>query len=239
MRSYTHPSYQIVFNLFRKYFPNLSGKSILDSGCGNGYLLDLINPANIHKYLGYDVSEHAIRYAKLRFKKYKNIKFLHTKPNLNTNGFKTDYFDAIFSIGVLQYLNESEIQDFFKMSRRSLKNDGRVFISCTTDHTFYKWFSLYNLVLPSHVNNRKKLLRLAKENGLKCEYQKESGLFFGPLFSHNIVLLFDIFDKIIFRSRGKLGPIGKISRIISTFILQFEYYIPIDYGYTLYLVLKK
>ncbi len=90
-----------------------------------------------------------------------------------------------------------------------------------------------------HVNNRNKIIKLAKQSGLDCIYQKESGLFLGPLFSHNIVLFFDAIDKIVFRTKGRLGFFGKWSRLLSTYILKLEYYIPIDFGYTMYLVFKK
>lgn len=239
MKFYLHPSYQIITSLFYKYVKIDTKVSVLDSGCGNGYLLELLGCNNVLNYKGYDVSVAAISYAKTRFGNDNKIEFKTVKVDNGMPKYKENSFDVIFSIGVLQYLNDSEIKDFFNRARKVIKNNGKVLISCTTDHSFYKWFSLYNLVLPSHVNNRKKIIKLAKEAGLKCLYQRESGLFLGPLFSHNLVLFFDALDKILFRQKGKLGFFGKGSRIISTFILQFEHYLPIDYGYTMYLVLGK
>lgn len=239
MKFYLHPSYQIIINLFAEYFKTDKKVSVLDSGCGNGYLLELLGPNNVLNYSGYDVSIPAINYAKLRFSKNKNVAFKTVKVNNGMPKYDKKTFDVVFSIGVLQYLNDNEISDFFHKAKNVIKNNGKILISCTTDHSFYKWFSLYNLVLPSHVNNRKKIIKLANESELKCLYQRESGIFLGPLFSHNLVLFFDILDKIFFRTRGKLGFFGKCSRIILTFILQLEHYIPIDYGYTMYLVLEK
>ncbi len=236
---YTHPSYRIIIGLYHKFVGKSKKNIVIDSGCGNGYLVDLIGCKNIRYYLGYDVNKNAILFAKKRFKRCKNVNFSLTKVNDNFPKIRNNFSDAIFSIGVLQYLNNTEISDFFRTSKAKLNHKGKIFISCTTDHTFYKWFTLYNFFLPSHVNNRKSLLAIADNAGLKCIFQKESGLFLGPLFSHNLVLIFDILDKLLLRTKGKLGFFGKLSRVISTYIIQFESYLPIDYGYTLYLVLEK
>ena len=120
-----------------------------------------------------------------------------------------------------------------------MKSKGKIYISCTTDHKLYKILNIYNLFLPSHTNNRSKLISIINKSGLRVKYQKESGLFLGPLFWHNIVVGFDALDKIIFKTKGKLGFFGNISRIIATFLLGFEHFIPFDYGYTLYMVVEK
>lgn len=234
-----HPSYQIMMDLYHKFSKKKKSCKVLDSGCGNGYLLELLDYEAISEYSGYDVSTAAIQYAKKRFVALKRASFKEVKINQGMPKYKSKYFDTVFSIGVLQYLSDMEIVNFFQNAKKIIQDDGLIFISCTTDHPFYKWFSLYNLVLPSHVNNRNKIIKLAKQSGLDCIYQKESGLFLGPLFSHNIVLFFDAIDKIVFRTKGRLGFFGMWSRLLSTYILKLEYYIPIDFGYTMYLVFKK
>lgn len=234
---YKHPTYKIITSLFKRYSQNHIS-NIVDSGCGNGYLLDLLGVSQVKNYLGYDVSNNAIKEAINKYGKYQNFKFVKIKPNriLPSPSSKVD---AIFSIGVLQYLSDREIVNFFEYSKKNLKKKGKVYVSCTTDHKLYKILNIYNLFLPSHTNNRSKLISIINKKGLRVKYQKESGLFLGPLFWHNIVVFFDALDKIVFRNKGKLGFFGNSSRIIATFLLSFEHFMPFDYGYTLYMVVEK
>ena len=74
---------------------------------------------------------------------------------------------------------------------------------------------------------------------LRTIYQQERGFLIAPLFSNIISFFFDAADKVLFRTKGTLGPIGTFARKIINPLITLEYLLQIDYGYTLYLKIKK
>ncbi len=97
----------------------LPGERILDLGCGNGRLLEIIKDKKID-YIGVDASEKLIEIAK---KNYPNSKF-QVADALNLP-FPDNYFDKIFSIRVLHHFPSEEFRfQFLKEAKRVLKPKG-------------------------------------------------------------------------------------------------------------------
>lgn len=235
----THPTYKIMLNQIRQILRKKSKLSILDYGCGSGYLLTILNKKIVKKYVGYETSENAVNVAVANFNKVSNAKFelIDTKKKLN---FKQKNFDLVIAIGVLQYMTDKQIMVFIEQASKSLKKGGDLLISTVSDHLLYRVFNLYGIFLPNRFINRKNLLSLLRKNGLDIQYNIEKGLLFGPLFYHNFVLAFDFLDKVMFRTKGTLGPFGRNSRKLAYFIAEFEYSLPVDFGYTIYVrAIKK
>jgi len=98
------------FNVFRDFIRE--GDKILDVGCGNGRLLELLKDKKIN-YTGVDVSEKLIEVAK---KRYPQNNFL-VADNLNLP-FSDNNFDKVFSIAVLHTIPS---QDLRKKATSELK----------------------------------------------------------------------------------------------------------------------
>lgn len=232
-----HPSYPYLLSLVSRFLKK-KPINIVDYGCGNGVLLNLLEKNTVRSYQGYEVSDSAISVGRKQWKS-KKISFhkIDTKklPKFPKNKKK----DLWIFIGALQYMGDREINTIFKEASKTLSKEGILAASCVTDHPVYQWTNLYRFFLPNRYINRKKLLLSAKKAGLVPLFAQERGLIIGPLFSHGIVIFFDALDKLIFRNKGKLGPIGIFMRKLWKPIMHLEYYVPIDYGYTLFVVFQK
>lgn len=218
---------------FQKVFESSRSIKVIDYGCGSGYLLKVLPHKRINKYWGLETSVPAIESAKVSIKK-RNVSFLFvdTKKTLKLPSKKVD---VVVAIGVLQYMTDNQINEFINQSSKVLKKGGHLLISCVSDHLIYKLFNLYGLVLPNRFIRRNWILNKILSNSFGITKNFEKGLFFGPLFYHNLVIFFDVLDKIIFQTKGTLGMFGKASRKIAYFIASLEYVVPIDFGYTLYI----
>ncbi len=106
--------------LIFKYLENYEGKTIIDVGCGNGYLLNKLS-YKAKKIIGIDSSKNLLSFAKLKVSRQKNIE---TKlADVTKRLFlKTGSFDIIIANMLLQYL--PSIDSFAKESFRILKKNG-------------------------------------------------------------------------------------------------------------------
>jgi hypothetical protein len=78
-----------------------------------------------------------------------------------------------------------------------------------------------------------------RKAGFDAEYVREKGLMLAPLTANVVALFFDGLDKVLFRTRGSLGPAGRFIRKLTNPMLHLEYHLPVDFGYTLFLRAKK
>lgn len=102
----------------------LSGKNVLDVGCGVGYGSHYLATSGSKSVLGIDNSTTAISYAKTHFKS-QNLEF----REMDITDMKLEYktFDAVIAFEVIEHLSEQE--KFLLEIKRVLKNDGILFIS--------------------------------------------------------------------------------------------------------------
>lgn len=115
------------FGFLKNYF--FPGDKILDLGCGNGRLLELLKNQEID-YIGIDSSKRLIEIAK---KKYPEAKF-QIGDALNLL-FPDNFFDKVFSIAVLHHIPSEDFRvQFLKEVKRVLKPEGILFLT-----VWYLW----------------------------------------------------------------------------------------------------
>ncbi len=232
-----HPSYEIILLLILSFEPKDS--VIIDYGCRNGRLLNLLPPKLFKKYSGYDTNKDGIDFAKKKYGSLQTVNFYNIKTGHVPSFGGKNSADFIILIGVLQYMSSKEIDMFINRAKYVLKPGGKIIASCVTDHWFYQKINLYAFFFPNYYINRKKIISNLEINGFKISFARERGLLLGPLFSHGIIIPFDLLDKILFRKKGELGPIGTAIRHLFFPMLKWENTIPIDYGYTFFFVAEK
>jgi len=110
------------FSIFRDFVRE--GDKILDVGCGNGRLLELLKDKKIN-YTGVDVSKKLIEVAK---KRYPQNNFL-VADNLNLP-FSDNNFDKVFSIAVLHTIPSQDLRKkaTFEL-KRVLKTGGLLIVT--------------------------------------------------------------------------------------------------------------
>lgn len=108
-----------------------SGERILDFGCGNGRLFDLLKSKNI-EYVGIDPVEEFIDICREKYSDHKNAHFAvfdFDAENFKLN-FPDNYFDKIFAFAVFHHLPSRKLRaDVLRELKRVLKDDGKIFLT--------------------------------------------------------------------------------------------------------------
>lgn len=110
--------------LILSYLKGTTKGSILDAGCGNGYLLPKLAPF-AKRLVGIDYSKTLLTFAKEMTKPHKQIDVLH--GNLTKKlPFKNGVFEVVIANSVLQYLPVLDV--FASESARVLKKSGALVV---------------------------------------------------------------------------------------------------------------
>lgn len=225
-----NPTYELLLQQIKKDFPH--GKiSIVDYGCGNGYLLELLPLQKIQQYTGWDVNPDSLEVGRKRALP-PNFAFRKMTPGKIPNLGGKESVDLVILIGVLQYMTDAETAEFFEHAYRVLKPGGRVIASCVVDRKIYSLTNLYRLMYPNRTLDRSGLEKQLEVEGYKLTTSFERGILINPIFFHGAVLFFDAIDYYVFGTRGRLGLVGKTVRRLVYPFLKLEYLLPIDFGYT-------
>jgi 2-polyprenyl-3-methyl-5-hydroxy-6-metoxy-1,4-benzoquinol methylase len=89
------------------------GSTVVEIGCGSGYLYQLLtNKGNI-QYIGYDISYEAISLAKEKFKNEKSATWICDTID-NINNLQADY---VISAGLLDWISDDSIRRFLLNNR--------------------------------------------------------------------------------------------------------------------------
>ncbi len=113
---------------FKDYLHN--NISVLDIGCGNARVYDLLRDVSIREYVGLDVSRGLLEEAK---KRYANVWSTHmnfVEGDMLALPFPDEHFDVVFLIAVLQHAPGSEArQHALAEAHRVLKKGGFLFMT--------------------------------------------------------------------------------------------------------------
>jgi len=111
-----------------------NGESILDLGCGNGYVLNMIAQKHKGYFTGIDVSESIIASAKKRNRDYvESGKMQFDCQNLNKMGFADCTFDKAYTINTV-YFWES-LEDAMSEIKRVLNSNGVFYNTLFSNNT--------------------------------------------------------------------------------------------------------
>ena len=106
----------------KKYFAN---KVILDSGCGPGRYMDVMLKYSPEQIIGIDSGKSIITENKKKFKKSKNVKFVHS--TIDKLKIKNNSIDFLISAGVLHHTKTS-MEKLIKEHARVIKEEGHFFV---------------------------------------------------------------------------------------------------------------
>jgi len=111
--------------------------NVLDFGCGNGRLLDLLDFENIN-YWGADVSQKLIEYAQGKHDS-ERVHFSKISPSQDSLAFEAGFFNTIYSIAVFHHFPSKKYrEDVAKELLRITKKDGYIIVT-----VWYLWQENY------------------------------------------------------------------------------------------------
>jgi alkylated DNA repair protein alkB family protein 8 len=118
-RSFNWPELKPLIDKYIK-----SGDKILDLGCGNGRLLELLKDKGV-EYIGVDNSRALIKIAQERYNKIPNVEYRFVVADALDLSFPENSFDAVISLAVLHHIPSVEKRKkFFREVKRVLKPEG-------------------------------------------------------------------------------------------------------------------
>lgn len=123
-------NHKIILSLVKNYLTNTKRiKSILDAGCGTGFLAKKLEKHG--KVFAIDISPHAIKFAKRR-------KIRPKLASVTKIPFKDNHFDLLVSIDVLYHKRVDDDEKALKEFYRVLKPGGILILRLPA----YKWLKL-------------------------------------------------------------------------------------------------
>ncbi|MFC1944521.1 class I SAM-dependent methyltransferase [Chloroflexota bacterium] len=129
-----------------------SQMSILDVGCGYGFLLDVAMSYGIQNATGLDVSQNAIRHAKQRAPL---AKYVHS--TIEDCSFEDQSFDIITCLGTIEHVADTELA--LKQMNRILKSNGKILINFPNRRSPLKWaIRLIQWIMPKRILNKSTLI---------------------------------------------------------------------------------
>lgn len=124
--------------------------SVLDVGCGDGRLLDLLtekNPAIKNRYTGIDPSERAIQFARALNG--------HDRFHCSTGAEITEQFSAVLLVEVLEHVPDEAVDTFLSKAKSWLAPGGTLWISVPSNNTpvIAKHYRHYSVALAEETLN--------------------------------------------------------------------------------------
>ena len=145
---------KVVQSLIRKKNVN-----ILDIGCGPAEILESLQEVN---YFGYDFNPNYINYAK---KKYTGRGNFFCKKFTEGELKKLPKFDHVLLFGILHHLNDKEVNDLLRLTKKVLKKGGNIITEDPILIDRQNIFSRFIIKMDrgSNVRNKKEYTNLIKK----------------------------------------------------------------------------
>jgi len=112
--------------------PRIAGKTIVELGCGTGSLAESLIEAGAKSYLGFDIADSAVKAAQARVDTAGLSDKIQFKQGSVADIGNVDA-DIVFSMGLLDWLREDEIDAVFKLGA------GRDYLHSFSEKTMSFW----------------------------------------------------------------------------------------------------
>jgi SAM-dependent methyltransferase len=120
-----------------KLLGNIRGKNVLDAGCGTGYMTRKLVHAGAHLY-GCDNEPNMLQHA-VEIERVDKFGIDYKLYDIRKTGYKNDFFDIIFTVGVLIHIDRKGWLSFLKECHRILKEKGQIILSVEHPFIFTKF----------------------------------------------------------------------------------------------------
>ncbi len=218
--------------------PNLSGKTILDFGCGHGALCIDIADSGAKSVLGIDLSDNLLNFANLNLDK--NFNYLKDKVFFEKKDILKDNFEKKFDLIISKdtFEHTLKLPEVLKRFHDLLSENGRAYIG------FGPLYNAYNgdhgrtqLNIPwLHTILPEKLIikRYNKNNQTPIEKIEDLGLSKYSFKEYKSIFENSNFSIEYFETNKSDHPVSKIFNFFSNFKLLKEYF-----TYNIYCILRK
>ena len=168
---------------------NVSGKSVLDVGCGGGILSESLARKGA-KVTGIDLSEGPLKVAQIRNKKV-NLDIDYKKISTNQLVDSGEKFDVIACLEMLEHVPDPS--EIVSDCEKLLKKNGHIFFSTINRNLKSFVFAILGAeyilnILPQGTHDFKKLIKPSELRN----YIDESGLYFEEIRGMSYLPFFDI-----------------------------------------------
>lgn len=151
---------------------------ILDIGCGTGAMINYINEKLDIDYVGYDINEKYIEFAK---NKHPNKGRFYCTSVSEAKLIERN-FDIVAALAIVHHLNLNESENLFKLAKQSLKPGGYFLLAepvwTDSQSRFEKY--LMSKDRGQNIRTEKQYLEMAKKEFSNVECQIVPGLFSIP-----------------------------------------------------------
>jgi len=224
--------YKGLRNVLKNTLKKQKNLVIIDAGCGTGKNMEFLAQAG-HKVYGFDISEQAIDFCRLRG--LQNV----ILGDITTANYPESFADVILSIDVLGILYEKDIDAFMHKAHEALKKGGKLLIHVAA---LQMLFSQHDIVCNIKRRYTKKTMK---------QMLKQYPFFEIKKLSYRMFFLFPIIAAVKLWKKRKKGKNPKSDqgvppRFINFLLTQIQYlenfflrYINLPIGSSLYAVLEK
>mgnify|MGYP000318422186 CR=1 FL=1 len=159
----------------------LSGKVVLDIGCGFGWLERKASAVKCAKIIGIDIDEENIQRL-IAENTFAEVSFL--KASAIDLPFKEESFDTVVSLEVMEHIPKGKERKYFHEAYRVLKKGGTFCLSTPNDHVVAKLLDPAWVLIHHRHYKVEDVLRFAESAGFsveKCELRGGLGELIGGL----------------------------------------------------------
>jgi len=204
-----------AYPIFLDYLNVTSGKTLLDIGCGTGYLLKAADQRGLETY-GVDISDEAVKITK---KNSPNSKIIVGKGE--ELEFPPLFFDYVTCIGALEHFLDMElsIKEMLRVAKK-----GALFCIVVPNINFFVW-KIGGIKGTEQKDINEKLLSLKDWKNILLKEEFE------------ILKIYQ--DKYIFKANNIFQSLNPLAIVKRTICKSMYYFLPLKYAYQFIFIMEK